>query len=340
MITIDGAMGEGGGQIVRTSVALSAVTGRPVTLENIRARRRKPGLLRQHLTGVNAVASVCGGRLAGADLGSRRLSLHPGPVRGGKHHFSVGTAGSANLVLQTLLPPLMVADGPSEVVVEGGTHNPMSPTFHFLRDAFAPALLRAGPGLELELDRWGFYPAGGGRIRARVQPVARLSVGDWTERGALLGIEPVSVISAIPRNIAHRELNTVCKVLGIDRREGRQVQLENPRGPGNVLLVTLRFEGATMVISAFGEKRKSSEQVAEEAAIAAQRFLDAEVPVDEHLADQLLIPMAMAGGGRMLTTKPTGHTLTNIQVIERFLNVRFSVTERDRGRFEVAVGPR
>src|SRR5688572_16449750 len=183
LITIDGSMGEGGGQVLRTSLALSLVTGKPFRIEKIRAGREKPGLLRQHLTAVNAAAAVGGAHVEGAALGSRELDFRPGPAKPGEYRFAVGTAGSATLVLQAVLPALLTARGASTLVLEGGTHNPFAPPFDFLDKAFLPLLRRMGARVEVALERPGFYPAGGGRFQVRVEPVERLERLDLPSRG-------------------------------------------------------------------------------------------------------------------------------------------------------------
>src|SRR6516225_361743 len=172
---IDGSQGEGGGQVLRSSLALALVTGKPVTVDRIRAGREKPGLMRQHLTAVNAAVEICGGHATGAALGSRSITFEPQPVRPGEYRFDVGSAGSATLVLQTVLPALLIAEGPTTLILEGGTHNAWAPPFDFLEKAFVPLVNRMGPHVEVELDRHGFYPAGGGRFRVHIQPARMLS---------------------------------------------------------------------------------------------------------------------------------------------------------------------
>src|SRR6185503_15943515 len=186
MITIDGSQGEGGGQILRTSLTLSLVTGQPFRLENIRAGRQKPGLLRQHLTAVEAARTVGTAEVNGATPGSRTLEFRPGTVTPGNYRFAVGTAGSATLVLQTILPPLLTASGVSTLTLEGGTHNPYAPPFDFLARCFVPLIQRMGPRIDLEMGRPGFYPAGGGKFQARIEPVKRLARFDLMTRGEIL----------------------------------------------------------------------------------------------------------------------------------------------------------
>src|SRR5689334_333662 len=174
MLKLDGSVGEGGGQILRTALALSALTGQPFEIEKIRAKRRKPGLLRQHLTAVRAATALCQAQVEGDSLGSMTLRFVPGDVKPGEYAFAIGTAGSATLVLQTVLPPLLLASRPSKITIEGGTHNPLAPPVDFLDRSFLPLVRRMGPRVRVQLERWGFYPAGGGRISVEIEPVQRL----------------------------------------------------------------------------------------------------------------------------------------------------------------------
>ena len=325
MLTIDGSQGEGGGQILRTSLALSLVTGQPFRLERIRAGRQKSGLLRQHLTAVEAASTVGSVEVIGADLGSQTLEFQPGKVTPGDYRFAVGTAGSATLVLQTILPPLLTASGMSTVTLEGGTHNPFAPPFDFLARCFTPLIERMGPRLELKLLRPGFFPAGGGMFLARIQPVKSLIRLDLPERGAIRQRRARALLSKLPTHVGERELAGVREQLGWSAEECHVESAANPVGPGNALLLEIEAEQVTEVFSSFGERGRTAEQVAHEAAEAASAWLAAEVPVDEHLADQLLLPLALAGGGSFRTVRPSLHFTTNAAIIERFLSVAVRV---------------
>lgn len=335
MITIDGSAGEGGGQVLRSALALSLVTGMPFRVERIRAKRPKPGLQRQHLTAVSAAAALAGARVAGAAPGSPALEFAPGPVRAGSYRFATGSAGSATLVAQTLFPALLAAGAPSELVVEGGTHNPFAPPFEFLDRVYLRALRAMGARVEAALERHGFFPAGGGRIRARVEP-SRLAPIDLLERGAPRRREARAIVARLPRTIAERELAVVERELGWADDERAVVETGDSSGPGNALVLEAEFERASEVACAFGERGVPAETVAAKAVAGMRRYLDAGVPVGEHLADQLLIPLAIAGGGRFRTLPPTGHTRTNAEVIERFLPVAFAFRE-DKGTCEIEV---
>ena len=338
-IVVDGSAGEGGGQILRSSLALSLVTGTPLKITEIRARRRKPGLMRQHLTAVRAAAEVGGATVEGDELRSLRLSFVPGQVKAGDYRFSVGTAGSITLVLQTVLWPLLLAPGRSTLVLEGGTHNPMAPPFDHVERSFVPLLRRMGASVELELRRPGFYPAGGGSMVVTIEGGRPLSRLDCLERGPLLGARARALVSELPVSVAPRALNVVHERLGWTRKE-LEVERIDARGPGNVLLLEVQHEGGVTVVSSFGEKGVLAEQVADNGINELDKFLAAQVPIDSHLADQLLIPMALAGGGSMRTTKPTMHTRSNAMLIERWLPVSIGLTEQAAGAWQIDVTPR
>ncbi|MAO24358.1 MAG: RNA 3'-phosphate cyclase [Phycisphaerae bacterium] len=337
MIKIDGSMGEGGGQVLRTSLALSMVTGQPFVMSSIRAGRKKPGLLRQHLTAVKAAAEVSCAHVSGVSLGSDAIEFTPGPVNAGSYHFSIGSAGSTTLVLQTVLPALIRANGPSEVVIEGGTHNPFAPTAHFLTTCFLPVLAKMGPKVDVKLVRHGFFPAGGGQIRVTIEPVERLEPISLIERGEITDRRAIAIVAGLPGAIADRELETVAKKLKWTQEDLRHELLGDGLGPGNVLSIELGSEQLTEVITGFGEKGVSSEQVARRAAKRANEYISSGVPVGMHLADQLLIPLALAGEGTFLTGQLTRHTKTNISVIEKFMSCAFDVQDAAPGRHLISL---
>ena len=339
MITIDGSRGEGGGQILRSSLALSLVTGRPFRIENIRAKRKKPGLMRQHLTAARAAAEVGGAQVRGADIGSTELEFTPGAVRPGNYTFAVGTAGSATLVLQTILPALITAGAPSHLVLEGGTHNPYAPPYDFLEKAFLPCLCKMGPRVTCRLERPGFYPAGGGRFTVDIEPAPALSPVNFTERGRLVEQRARAVVANLPSSIGRRELKVVQEKLGMAPDCLELVASVVTPGPGNVLIIEATYESVTEVFTGFGELGVSAERVAGRAVDQFRKHFSAEVPIGRYLADQLLIPMAMAGGGRFRTIKPTKHTTTNIGIIRRFLDVEI-IGEKTGDVWEVIIDSR
>jgi RNA 3'-terminal phosphate cyclase (ATP) len=330
MLNIDGSFGEGGGQIIRSSLALALVTGRPFTIDNIRARRQKPGLRQQHLTAVHAAAEVGEAEVRGASLGSARLEFRPGGVRPGDYHFDVGTAGSTTLVLQTILPALLAAASESTIELRGGTHNPLAPPFDFLARAYLPLVNHLGPQVTAVLDRHGFFPAGGGQIRARVGPCEQLGRLELVDRGAQKDCRATVLLARLARHIGQRECRTVAEHLGWDESQTRVVEVGDSRGPGNVVLIELEFEHVTEIFAAFGERGVPAETVARRAAEQAQSYLDAGVPVGEHLADQLLLPLAIAawkgtGGGRFRTTRLSLHSTTHIELLKQFMELAIDV---------------
>ncbi len=342
-LVVDGSFGEGGGQIVRTSVSLSAVTGRPLTLFNIRANRKPTGLKRQHATAVAAAARICGGDVRGATVGSDRLDFEPGPVRGGEYEFAVGTAGSATLVLQTVLPGLLLADAPSIVRLSGGTHNAWAPPFDFLDRVYAPLVSRMGPQLRVSLDRHGFYPAGGGRFAARVKPAARMDGFDLRERGRITRTGVRALVARLPRHIGQRECDTITRKLAWPRTCGTVIEIADSAGPGNCVMIEIESEHAAALFTGFGQRGVKAEKVAATVAREARQYLDADVPVDEHLADQLLLPLGLAAytggrGGTFRTGRLTPHAETHIEILRRFLEVEIAVAEPAPGKADVTIG--
>ncbi|MCA9283947.1 MAG: RNA 3'-terminal phosphate cyclase [Phycisphaerales bacterium] len=318
MLHIDGAQGEGGGQILRSSLALSMATGTPFRMTGIRAGRAKPGLMRQHLTCVQAAADISSAHVSGAVVGSTEISFEPGPVRSGDYHFQIGTAGGTTLVLQAVLPALLVADGGSTITVEGGTHNRAAPPFEFLERALVPILNRAGAGLAVRLERHGFYPAGGGRVVTTIDPARAPTAIALAERGERQGARATAIVSRLSPSIAHRELKVLRDRLGLQPDELEAVLVERPIGPGNAAFVELRYEHVTEVFSAVGEVGKSAETVAREVADEARDYIAAQVAAGPYLADQLMVPLALLAGGRYATGPLTDHSATNMAVIEAF----------------------
>ena len=337
MLTLDGSHGEGGGQILRSSLALSLITGQPFRIIRIRAGRSKPGLLRQHLAAVSAAAAIGEAEVQGATLCSQDLTFRPGRLRPGEHRFSVGSAGSATLVAQTVIPPLLIADAPSTLQLEGGTHNPAAPPNEFLERTFLPLLTRMGPKLDADLHRPGFYPAGGGELTLRIDPASQLQPLHLTERGPVRDVRIEAMVAGLPVSIAERETATALRHLDLPEESAEARELPNAYGPGNAVLVTIESESLTEIFAGFGRRGVPAETVASEAAAEARRYLDSDVPVGEHLADQLLLPLALARGGSFVTSQPSGHTTTNLDVIRRFLPVDFKVEEVEEGRWRVMI---
>ncbi|KIG16492.1 RNA 3'-terminal phosphate cyclase [Enhygromyxa salina] len=342
-IVIDGSQGEGGGQVLRTSLALAAVTGAPLRIVNIRSKRRQPGLMRQHLAAVRAAAEVSGATVRGDELRSLELEFIPGPITHGERAFRVGTAGSATLVFQTVVWPLLATPGRSLITFEGGTHNPMAPPFEFLQRVFLPHMRRLGLDISATLEQAGFFPAGGGRFVVELEGGYPPAPVELDERGEILSCEALAFVANLPSHIANRELVVVRRELNWAAEDCHAIELEG-RGPGNALCLLVKAEGGAEVATGFGEKGLLAELVAERACAQLRKWLDADVPVGEHLADQLLIPMGLAAAegneSVFLSTTPTLHAKTNAQIIARFLPVEFEFEPIDARRGWVRARPR
>jgi RNA 3'-terminal phosphate cyclase (ATP) len=287
---------------------------------------------------VNAAVAICGATVEGAAISSRELSFSPGKIKPGEYTFSIGSAGSTTLVLQTVLPALLTASGPSSLTLEGGTHNPHAPPIDFLEKAFLPLVNRMGPKVHVALERAGFYPAGGGRFFVNIESVEKLKSLHLPERGEIKRRMAKAVVAALPGDIAKRELQKVEKMLGWTGEQLQIRQLPAEWGPGNLLTLEIEGEHVTEVFTGFGEKAVTAEAVAEQAVKQARRYLAAKVPVAEYLADQLLLPMALAGDGSYVTYSPTRHSKTNIDVIQKFLSVRINFAEIERDVCRVEIG--
>jgi len=335
-VDIDGARGEGGGQILRTSLALSAITGRPITMRNIRAGRAKPGLRRQHVACVEALAKLCGATVHGAKVDSKYLELVPGPIAGGELAIDIGTSGSTTLVVQTILVPAIVAGHPLRATIRGGTHNPMAPPFEFLERVFLPHLRAMGANVTLALDEHGFVGDRGGALGQLTLDVTggALRPIELLEAGAVTNVHAAAILSRLPTHVADRELAVVrarfpqatCEVRGV--RAG---------STGNVLTIEIVRTRGRELVTGFGEKGVRAELVAERACEEAAAFLAADVPVGEHLADQLVLPLALAGGGRFRCAPLSLHATTNIETVGLFLDVPIRV-EPDGASVIVSVG--
>ncbi len=339
-LTIDGSLGEGGGQVLRSALALSMWLSRPFRITNIRANRRQPGLRPQHLAAVRAAADIAGGEVRGATPGSLELVFRPAASRPGDYYFDIGTAGSATLVLQTVLPALIVAPAPSMLRIAGGTHNPMAPSFDYLQQVFLSVLDRMGPAVTARLLRPGYYPAGGGEIEVHVQPVPRLRPVWLQERGDIIARSAIARVAHLPVSIAQRELKVVRDLLEWGEDEQEVVRDDAAAGAGNVLSLMVRCRHVTEMFTAFGERGVRAEAVARQAVNECIQYLRAGVPVGPNLADQLLLPMAMAGSGVFRTGRPTSHATTNMAVIEAFTGVRFDCSETSPGCWHLAVASR
>jgi RNA 3'-terminal phosphate cyclase (ATP) len=320
---IDGSQGEGGGQILRTSLSLSMLTGKPISIKKIRAGRAKPGLMRQHLVCVTAAQAMCSAYVEGAELGAQALTFTPNSLLPGNYHFDIGSAGSTTLVLQTVLPAMLQMSSACTISLSGGTHNPLAPSAHFFRHSFLPQLLAMGANMQFDLDAVGLFPAGGGKVKLAIDPFEmHLHQLTLLERQGAPSFSAQAIVAEVPEHVAQRELIYL-------REQGRAevptlamgallASHVSQTGPGNVLDLSLQYDNVCAHFTAFGSKRQSAEDVARAAYAQMRQFLHSDAVVEEHLADQLLLPMVLAGGGVFLTGEPSEHLRTNAQVIEQF----------------------
>jgi RNA 3'-terminal phosphate cyclase (ATP) len=345
-VDIDGSYGEGGGQVLRTALTLSTLTGRPVRITEIRAGRSKPGLAPQHLTGLLALGEVCDAAVEGAKIGSTEVVFEPSsPAKSGDYTFDVsdvahgGSAGSATLILQALLLPLALAPGPSKLTVKGGTHVPWSPPFDFISEVYLPLLSRMGVTASCRLVAWGFYPAGGGRISVEIEPADGISAIDLTERGALRNVQGRAVACNLKSHIAVRMINRSRNLLaGLDAPCTITPERVKGKGPGASLFLRAEYENLIVGFSALGAPRKPSEKVAEEACAELSEYDESGATAPPHLADQLLLPSALASGSsRLHTSRVTRHLLTNAHVIREFLPGVISIEGDDGGPGTIVV---
>jgi RNA 3'-terminal phosphate cyclase (ATP) len=339
MILIDGSFGEGGGQILRTSLTLAMLTGHAVQIDNIRAGRRRPGLSAQHLTALRAAAAVCDATVSGDEMGSQRVRFQPGgPSRPGDYSFDVaqvggaGSAGAVSLVFQTLFVPLALASGPSRLVLRGGTHVPWSPPYDYLADVYLPTLARLGLQADPELRKWGFYPAGGGELVVKIAgETAGVRALSLTQQSPLRRVWGTAVAANLPSHIPQRMANRVRNLLadaGI--KAELNAQRVRAKGPGaGIVVLTENVDGTRAGFTAFGRKGLPAERVAEAVCLDLLAFHDSRTPVEMHLADQLILPLAMADGASLFTTcRVTKHLRTNMWVVEQFAQARFRLTDR------------
>jgi RNA 3'-terminal phosphate cyclase (ATP) len=327
MIEIDASFGEGGGQILRSALALSVITGAAMRLFNVRAHRPQPGLKPQHLQAVKAAAAISAAQVEGAALGSQTLCFEPAGLQAGKYAFDIGTAGSVSLLLQTLALPLSFADGPSRLTLVGGTHVPWSPCYHYLQWQWLPYLAAAGYHIDCSLERAGFYPRGGGLLQVNIRPSGQLSPLKLSERGRLLRIRGLSGVGRLDRSIAERQ-----RTQALGRLRGLAVPLEidavevPSASPGTFIVLQAEFEGGRCCASALGARHKPAERVADEAVDALRADIEAGGAIDAWLADQLLLPLAFVPEQSSFSVcRISQHLRTNAKLLRYFLPVAIEI---------------
>jgi len=332
MIQIDGSFGEGGGQVLRTSLTLSILTGKPFRIYNIRANRAKPGLMAQHLVAVKAAAEVSHASVQGAAVGSKSLTFTPSGISPGNFRFDIGTAGATSLVLHTIFIPLALAREPSTVTITGGTHVPWAPCYHYLELQWLPYLRLLGFEARLELVKAGFYPQGGGDIRATIYPAQEIKSLRLLERGPLKTIKGISAVANLDFSVAERQRRqTETRLSGKGLPHEIEVTSMPAHGKSTMLLLQAEFEFSRACYYALGEKGKPAERVADEAVDALFHFLETNGVFDQHLPDQIILPLALANdASEFRTPKVTQHLVTNLEVIRKFLEIE--------GRIEGEIG--
>jgi len=344
-LQIDGNYGEGGGQILRTTLSLSSILKKPVEIINIRKGRKIPGLQPQHLTSVSACKKISSAEVQGDSLQSVTLRFSPRKTKGGDFAFDVAerkrSAGSTSLILQTLFLPLSRCENGSTIKVLGGTHVPWSPPFNYLKEIFVPMLKKIGCAIDLEIKKWGWYPKGGGEVLCSIQPTSKFSPLNLTERGKLLGLSGDSVVSNLPDSIAERQRDQAIKILK-DKGFSPEIKLlQAPSiGEGTFFFLKAEFENSVAGFGALGERGKRAEKVAEEACADFLQFMQGAGAVDPHLADQLIPYLALANGTSTFTvSKISKHLLTNIWVVKQFLQTRILVEGEQGEQGKVIIIP-
>ena len=331
MVEIDGAIGEGGGQVLRSALTLSIMTEQPTRIVNIRSRRSQPGLLPQHLKSVDAAAAISKAHVEGAHLGSTSLLFEPGEIRSGRYKFDIGTAGSTSLVLQTIFLPLCKASSASTVIITGGTHVPWAPCHHFLAWHWLEMMKAIGFSADIKLDQAGFYPEGGGRITATIRPASGISPLRMVERGKPTGIHGLSAVANLSNEIAERQKRRALQRLQPQFPNVRiKIEQLPSKYKGTVLLLIAEYESnngyAQCCFYSLGQLGKPAERVADEAVDAFLTFRSTGAAVDQYLADQLLLPLAFASrDSEIHTSQITPHLLTNAEIIRLYMPSRIDI---------------
>lgn len=326
MIEIDGSYGEGGGQILRTALAFSAILETPIRVKNIRASRKNPGLGNQHLAAVNALARISGAMIEGNRIGSQTLTFIPQEIRPGDYEFKIETAGSVTLLLQAIFLPLCLAQADSTLTLVGGTHVPWNPPFHYFSQVFLPTLRPMRVSAEAVIEKWGFYPKGGGRVQLKISPTDGLKPISLVERGLLRKICGISAIANLPKHVADRQKDQASKRIRRELEIDPEIDVlyDAPSiGQGSFLFLLLEHEGILAGFSSLGARGKPAEKVADEAVDYLKDYIESNGCVDPHLADQLVPFMALAkGNSSFAAAQMTEHLLTNLWVVAHFLETK------------------
>ncbi len=320
IIEIDGGQGEGGGQVLRTTLSLSACRGMPVHIRNIRQGRKTPGLMRQHLACVKAISEICNAQVKGAAIGSTALEFIPSSIKAGNYRFAVGSAGSSTLVFQTVLPALLMASQPSRLTLVGGTHNPLAPSFDGIQHAFLPIIRQLGGDCVAQLHRYGFYPVGAGEWTVTIKPLTSFHPFVLATRGELLNAQARCLTAGIPGHVGVREKDRLLRRLKWPDLSIGISQVES-LGPGNSIILQVDYEHVTEIIESHGALGVSAEKVADNAVDLLRRYQSTVAPVGHYLADQLLLPLCLGAGGSFVTGKLSEHCLTNIAIIRQLIDV-------------------
>jgi len=324
-VEIDGSVGEGGGQILRTSLSLSCITGRPLRIFNIRKGREKPGLMPQHITCVNAVSKIANADVSGNEVGSTELLFTPRKITPGEYIFDIKTAGSISLVFQTIFPPLLSTTKTSRITIKGGTHVPFSPTYHYIAGVFIPVLNKMGIEANCSINRYGFYPKGGGEVEFEISPIKKLKGVNLTSRGKLLSINGYSGVARLPLKIAERQRNSLLQQLHPLSANIKILNVLSP-GEGTFTFIKAEYENTIAGFSSLGKRGKPAEEVGREAAKEFINFHNTSASLDPHLSDQIVIYLALSEEDSSFTTsRITQHLMTNLWVIKRFLKINYHI---------------
>jgi len=341
MVEINGSVGEGGGQILRTALSLSCYLKKSFRIYNIRANRKNPGLRPQHITCVKAAQLISRAETKGNSPGSKELIFEPNRVQSGYYHFDIGTAGSTSLVIQTILLPLCLAHDRSDITITGGTHVPWSPPFHYLRDVFLATLNKSGLDVHPEIHKWGFYPKGGGHIKVSIKPTNSVNPINLENRGKLISLRGISGVGNLSLDIAKRQSSSAQEILkSHGLKADIDIQSVPCTGKGTFFYLTAIFENSFAGFSSLGQRGKKAEIVGKEATEEFIEFFHSNAAVDKRLADQLVPYLALSSGkSSFITSDVTRHLLTNIWVVKKFLDVKVEVSGEEGEKGMIIIHP-